>query len=296
VKATIRDLEFQDFIKAAAFLNQRRYHTVLVQFEYGMLYGDALVCAMRSLRAPVLLLTQHTVKKTMWEWEHGLLREVSFVADRVIAMTESMRADMNTFHAIPSNRLVVIPHGIPDEVATQSLSSSRVYQNISSDTVVIISNGLIHKYKGIEYVIRAIPSIVRRFPNIVYYVIGIPHPGGGGDTIGYYNNLVTEAEDLKVTPYVRFVKEYFNTDELIQILQGCDIYVNAYTDRIQAVSGTLAMAMGAGAVVLSTPYPHAVELLRGGAGIFLPFEDSEAIAEAVNQLLEEPEKLKAVSF
>jgi len=40
------------------------------------------------------------------------------------------------------------------------------------------------------------------------------------------------------------------------------VYVNAYIDFDQAVSGTLAMAMGTGAVVVSTPYPYAMETLR----------------------------------
>lgn len=74
VKGTVRDLEFHDIIRVAKLINSRGYHTVLIQFEFGMLYGEALVCALRALHAPVLLITQHTITRVMLEYQHSLAR------------------------------------------------------------------------------------------------------------------------------------------------------------------------------------------------------------------------------
>lgn len=164
-------------------INQLQYHTVLVQFEFGMLYGDPLVCAIRQMRAPVILITQHTIHNVMLEFQHSLAKELHYLADRTIVMTEGMRHAMNTFHGISPSRVIVIPHGIPlmdrppaadvPKGNGQELSLREQYPNMT----LIVSNGLIHTKKGMEFVIRSMPAILRKHPNVMYLIYGTPHPG-----------------------------------------------------------------------------------------------------------------------
>jgi hypothetical protein len=160
VKGTVRDLEFHDLLRAGKLVNERRYHAVLVQYEFGMLYGDALVCALRSLRTPVVLVTQHTVTRVMLEFQHSLSREVHFLADRSVVMTEAMRHTLHAFHGVSPGRVVVIPHGIPQLPESSSNSSSSSSSSSGSDaapthflrlrhpnSTIIMSNGLIHPFK-----------------------------------------------------------------------------------------------------------------------------------------------------
>ena len=149
VKGAVRDLEFHDLIRAGKLVNSRQYHAILVQYEFGMLYGDALMCMLRSLRTPVIIVTQHTVTSVMWEYQHSLMREMHYLADRSIVMTEAMRYTMNAFHGISPYRITVIPHGIPeldiDQITAQP--EDHFLRLRYPNTTIVMSNGLIHTYK-----------------------------------------------------------------------------------------------------------------------------------------------------
>jgi glycosyltransferase involved in cell wall biosynthesis len=67
---------------------------------------------------------------------------------------------------------------------------------------------------------------------------------------------------------------------------SADIYITPYCHEAQAVSGTLAYAMGAGKAIISTPYWYAAELLADGRGTLVPFENPEAITAAAIELLD----------
>ena len=73
---------------------------------------------------------------------------------------------------------------------------------------------------------------------------------------------------------------------MTSLVGSADIYITPYRHEAQAVSGTLAYALGAGKAIISTPYWHAAELLRDGRGALVPFDDPPAIAEVAIKLLD----------
>jgi glycosyltransferase involved in cell wall biosynthesis len=74
---------------------------------------------------------------------------------------------------------------------------------------------------------------------------------------------------------------------MASLVGSADIYITPYCHVAQAVSGTLAYAMGAGKAIISTPYWHAAELLDDGRGVLVPFESPGAIATAAIELLDD---------
>lgn len=180
----------------------------------------------------------------------------------------------------------MIPHGVPSRPLRRTQGTQR--QAVFSGKKVIMSNGLMHGYKGIEYMIEAMPLVLRRHPDALYLVEGKPHPGGWG-VQGYYNGLKRRATELGLMDTsVVFNNEFAQYESLLTKLEAATVYVNPYTDHTQSVSGTVAMALATGACVVSTPYPYALETLSGGVGVFVPFRDSGALAEAINDLLDRP--------
>ena len=78
------------------------------------------------------------------------------------------------------------------------------------------------------------------------------------------------------------------------LVGSADIYVTPYCHEAQAVSGTLAYALGAGKAIISTPYWHAAEVLDHGRGLLVPFESPAAIAKATIKLLDDDKARQAM--
>jgi hypothetical protein len=152
---------------------------------------------------------------------------------------------------------------------------------------VLLTFGLLSPNKGIENAIRALPAILAKHPNVVYVVSGATHPHiRRREGERYRDGLRALAEQLGVSSQVIFNNRFVSAEELIELVSTADIYITPYRQEAQAVSGTLAIALGAGKAVVSTPYWHAKELLADDRGVIVPFENSGAIAEAVLGLLD----------
>ncbi len=75
---------------------------------------------------------------------------------------------------------------------------------------------------------------------------------------------------------------------LSRLISAADVVLLPYDSREQVTSGVLIEAVTAGKPVVSTCFPHAVELLGGGAGLLVERQDPAGIARALQRVLTEP--------
>jgi glycosyltransferase involved in cell wall biosynthesis len=153
---------------------------------------------------------------------------------------------------------------------------------------VLLTFGLLSPNKGFESMIHALPSILSRHSDVVYIIAGATHPHVRlveGDR--YRFELQALAEKLGVEESVIFYNRFVSPQEMSSLVTSADIYITPYRFEAQAVSGTLAYAMGAGKAIISTPYWYATELLAEGRGALVPFADSRALADATIGLLDD---------
>ena len=154
---------------------------------------------------------------------------------------------------------------------------------------MLLTFGLLSPNKGIEYVIEALPEILKEHPNVVYIVLGATHPNLlSREGESYRLKLERLTEDRGVTANVIFYNRFVTLEELTDFIGAADIYVTPYLNEAQITSGTLAYTFGAGKAVISTPYLYAQELLAQEGGVLVPFRDSNAIAKGVTRLLSDP--------
>jgi glycosyltransferase involved in cell wall biosynthesis len=284
--------ELEGYQRAADFLNFSHVDVVSLQHEFGIFggpAGDYILALVNDVRAPVVT-TLHTVLERPDRDQERVMRRLAAASARLIVMTQKGKSLLETVYNIPSEKIDVIPHGIPD--------MPFVDPNFYKDKFgvegknVLLTFGLLSPNKGIEYVLEAMPRILREFPNTVYIVLGATHPNlvrVQGER--YRMSLERLAEDLGIRRHVMFYNRFVELRELIEFIGAADIYITPYLNPAQITSGTLAYAFGCGKAVISTPYWHAEELLSEGRGVLVPFRDSQAIAQAVIDLLgDEPRR------
>jgi glycosyltransferase involved in cell wall biosynthesis len=105
----------------------------------------------------------------------------------------------------------------------------------------------------------------------------------------YRDLLRARAEDLGVGDDVEFEPGYRNPDALMDLVSSADVVLLPYDSTEQATSGVLVEAVAAARPIVATRFPHAVELLEGGAGLLVPHGDVPAMTEALRTVLTGPE-------
>ncbi len=281
VKLQIDEDDYEAYRPAAAFLNQGGYDVLSVQHEYGIFGGDAgsnLLTLLREVKMPIVT-TLHTVLQDPTTAQRAVTDELLQLSERVIVMSELAVEILTSQYSLPVDCIDLIPHGIPD---FHHSSKSDIKDGLDIKGPMILTFGLLSPDKGIQFAIQAMPKILAQDPGAVYVILGATHPtvrAAAGEA--YRDSLVALAEDLGVNASVRFVDSFVSEDELVEYLKAADIYVTPYLNPQQITSGTLAYALGAGKVVVSTPYVYARELLADGRGILVPFRDADAVAESI---------------
>ncbi len=289
VRYQIREAALGDYRRAADFVNLTGADVLCIQHEYGIFGGSAGAYVLelaRDARMPVVT-TLHTVLRRPDEAQRAVLEQLARLSDRVVVMAETARTFLLDVYQVPEERIVHIPHGIPDlPFVDPEFFKDRF--GVEGRTV-LLSFGLLHPGKGIEVVVRALPRIAERYPEVVYLVAGATHPRVRRDQGERYRvELERLARDLGVADRVILHDRFLDLEELGALLGAADIYLTPYLGEEQIVSGTLSYALGAGKAVVSTPYWYAREVLAQGRGRLVPFGDAAAIAAAVLELLDDP--------
>jgi glycosyltransferase involved in cell wall biosynthesis len=286
VRLEITQEDLASYERAAEFLNFNGNDLVCLQHEYGIFGGSAgryILALLRKLRMP-LVTTLHTVLREPDANQRIVLDEIAQLSDRLVVMSELAAQMLREVYGVPSEKIDVIPHGVPD---MPFMDPNYFKDKFGTEgKSVLLTFGLLSPNKGIENVIRALPEILEKHPNVVYIVSGVTHPHiRRREGERYREELLALAAQLGVSSNLILNNRFVSTEELIEHVGAADIYITPYRQEAQVVSGTLAIALGAGKAIISTPYWHAKELLADKRGVIVPFDSPSAIAESVLALL-----------
>jgi polysaccharide biosynthesis protein PslF len=274
---------------AADALNS--FDVVIVQHEYGIYGGpdgQDVVALLEALYVPCIVVL-HTVLAHPTPRQRAILDRVIGAASAVVTMTQTARSRLLDIYGTSPERVFVIPHGAADNrvAASSPPAASRPR---------ILTWGLLGPGKGIEHAIDAMAILADRGLSVRYQVAGQTHPRVlDREGEAYRRALEARARTRRVADRVHFDGRFLPADALARLIHAADVVLLPYDSLEQVTSGVLIEAVTAGKPVVSTGFPHAVELLGGGAGLLVDRQDPAGIALALQRVLIEPGLAKRMS-
>ena len=279
----------QEYIKTAENINAMvDVKLVNIQHEFGIFagkYGAHILSFLGALKKPSIV-TFHSVLPAPDKELYDIVRSIAEKASGLTVMTNLSREILIREYGVAEEKISVIPHGIHSMPYSSSVKPKSALG--FSKKVNLLTFGLLNRGKGLEYVIEALPEVVKVYPDLMYIILGVTHPNvlkEEGES--YRNLLIQKVHDFKLSSHVNFYNEYVSLEKLLQFLRAMDIYISTSLNPNQAVSGTLSYALGSGRPVISTSFAQAKEIITPEAGILVNFRDSGSYAEAIMRLLKD---------
>lgn len=275
-------------LEASALLND--CDLAIIQHEYGLYGGpdgDEVLDVLAGLRVPSVLIA-HTVLRDPTPHQRSVLESAIAMVDRVVVMSSAARERLLAGFDVSPSAVETIPHGaaLPAERMTGGALTRPL----------LLTWGLVGPGKGIERVIDAMPSIAGLRNRPRYLVAGRTHPKVlAADGEAYRNSCVARVGRWGLEGSVSFDPTYRDVASLTSMIQSATAVVLPYDSREQVTSGVLVDAIAAGRPVVSTAFPHAVEMLASGAGILVDHDDEDAMARSLRTVVTDTARVEAMA-
>ena len=268
----------------AAVRRLNGFDVVVVQHEYGIYGGPDgvdVLAIVDALTVPAIIVL-HTVLQDPTAAQRHILLRLLAAADVVVTMTHTAKRRLIASYGADPTQIVVIPHGAVDH----GHAVPRIAR--TADRPLVLTWGLIGPGKGIEWAIDAMVGLRDLQPR--YLVMGRSHPKvAHRDGEAYRDGLVAARAVRRGPGHRRVRRPLPRRGELAELVQRADVVLLPYDSREQVTSGVLIEAVAAGRPVVSTAFPHAIELLADGTGLVVPQRDPAALEAALRRVLSEPD-------
>lgn len=280
---------------AESINNNDNIRMVMIQHEFGLFKKkeDDFMQFLQAINKPIII-AFHTVLPHPDESLKINVQEIAAACESIIVMTHSSEEILISDYKIIKEKITVIPHGTHLVPHSDKKILKDKYKLAGKK--VLSTFGLLSSGKSIETTLESLPAIVKVNPDVLFLIIGKTHPSVVNQEGEKYREMLTaKVAELQLQPYVQFINYFLPLPDLLEYLQLTDIYLFTSKDPNQAVSGTFSYAISCGCPVISTPIPHAREVLRNDAGIIIDFENPRQLSDAIISLLSDDQLRKNMS-
>jgi glycosyltransferase involved in cell wall biosynthesis len=296
VKYTLKTFLADQYEELALKINNDKcIKIVLIQHEFGFfqVQEQSFQQFLYKLLKPIIIVF-HTVLPNPNKQLKAKVQNIADACESVVVMTNNSMKVLTDAYEVEKQKISVIAHGthLVPHLSKEFLKK----RHGLIDRKVLTTFGLLSSGKSIETTLNALPAIIKTNPEVVFLVIGKTHPEvvkNEGEQ--YRERLETIVRAKKLTGHVKFINRFLPLNDLLEYLQLTDIYLFTTNDPNQAVSGTFVYAMSCGCPIISTPIPHAMEVLTADTGIIFDFRNSRQLADGVIRLLNDEPLRRSIS-
>lgn len=211
------------------------------------------------------------------QWLHTFI--VNHMADAVIAVSAKMK-DQAALEGIGSEHVIVIQNGI-ESVSLEGVNRSEVRKEagLEDKDIFLLSVGRLVYQKAHQILVSAMPLVLSEFPDVKLGICG--------DGL-LRSQLELQIKELELVQNVRLLGK---SDHVARFLSAADIFV--LPSRWEGLPIALLEAMSVGLPIVATAVEGVDEVvLDGEHGLLVDVEDVNGLAQAILQLLRNPEMRK----
>ena len=169
-----------------------------------------------------------------------------------------------------------VPDGIPEDRFREIDNKDFIKKHGLEGKFVICNLGRVLEYKGQDKVIQALPEIVKKHPNVVFLQMGKDH--------GWTEHCLELAKKLDVENHVKFLG-MVDEDDKLRGLDVADIFV--LPSEWEAFGIVTLEAMARRTAAVASDCEGSLFLVRPENGILHPWEDVDALRDALLKLIED---------
>lgn len=237
--------------------------------------GYAATLLGRWLQVPVTITLRGTETRHVEDKKLGpLLLAALSRATRVFAVSESLKT-LVVGRGADAGKIEVVGNGVDiSRFSPVDRLAARAALGLPADAAILVSVGGLVPRKGFHRVIEVLPDLARRYPSLVYLIVG--GPSAEGDNRAELESLVAR---LGLGERVRFLGTKA-PQELSPILSAADLFVLATSN--EGWANVFLEAMACGLPVVTTDVGGNREVVRDEQlGTVVPFGDAAALAGAI---------------
>jgi len=280
-------LSIEQVVALAKRISEDEVDVVNLQHEFGIWghRGENLVPFLDNLTKPILSVLHTSFGPGVRDVSQAdMLTRLIDRSSRVVVLTDTAKRNTSVLVGKNLEKLLVIPHGVPDLVFADPPGFDR--HAVPRSPFRLVTPGFFREDKGFEVILGAITRLRSRGHTVLYLIAGEPQKQFARQR-DYHAQITETIGRLDLNDVVRVDCRYLSVQEQVSVIQRCHAGVFAYQEPAQSSSGTVPLVMGAGRPVIATPFEFAQARAAEGPGLVLSAAYDEAsLADAIERAIE----------
>lgn len=252
------------------------------------MYYSALINYARSVGISVCLTIHDVLTIESMSIDPSAIELLYLTGDSYIVGNEEERDKLVYYFNKEKKNIVPVTHGIYDmfDGKKYTKESAKKSLKIKNENVILFF-GQIRPNKGLKYLVKALPLVLKKYPDTLLYISTDLHL-----STPELNEFLKRIEKEKIAKHIRLVREYVPSCEIEKVFKAADLVVLPYTQIAQ--SGVLNLAWGFKKPVVVSDIFNEKEIIENNFGKVAKSQDRVSISEAIIEILSMKDKGKSM--